>query len=180
MIVVRKHEGGDTGPGGLPNDPGGRTKYGYSLRQMKVEGWDVDGDGDVDEEDVAALTPELVSARYRVRFWNPINGDRLAAISQDIATKALDIAIHAGPGRAALIIQKSLNQLRRIRIPEDGKLGPLTLASIGACETIPLLLCMVTQQSAFYGACFEQDPAKEVFRKNWLTRAQWPFNEKKK
>ena len=41
-----------------PNDKGGATKYGVTLDQWKIAGYDKDGDGDIDYDDIKLLSVE--------------------------------------------------------------------------------------------------------------------------
>ena len=60
LKTILCHEVGNTGDGLVddPDDPGGITKYGVSFRFLKDHGIDVDGDGDIDAEDIRGLNPE--------------------------------------------------------------------------------------------------------------------------
>jgi lysozyme family protein len=53
--VILQHEGGYVDN---PNDPGGATNYGISLRFLAdhPESGDFNGDGEVDAEDIANMT----------------------------------------------------------------------------------------------------------------------------
>ena len=56
-----------------PADPGGTTNYGVSLRFLKSQGLeagDIDGDGDIDADDIRALTPERAAGVLRRAFWD--------------------------------------------------------------------------------------------------------------
>lgn len=171
---VLRHEGGYTGRAGIPGDAGGPTNMGWSLRQMKADGWDVDGDGDVDVEDVEALTPELVRARYRERYWTPLRLDEVR--DEQVATKVLDLAVHAGTRRAVVVLQRALNALLGPRLREDGDLGPKTLAAVNAVGSPRhLLLKFSAEQADFYRAVLARNPDLEGCRRNFMRRAAWPF-----
>lgn len=81
-----------------PADPGGITNYGVSLRWLRSLGHDlgdIDGDGDIDADDVRALTREQAAALFKARFWDDYG---LGSLPQATATCQYDCAVI--PGRA--------------------------------------------------------------------------------
>ena len=62
-----------------PNDPGGVTMYGVSLMFLKgldLWGGDIDGDGDIDRDDVLAVTKDTARDIFKRHFWDrPRAGD---------------------------------------------------------------------------------------------------------
>jgi lysozyme family protein len=84
-------EGGSTYTNN-PKDPGGPTKYGITIATLSH---DLGRKATIGE--VANMTIETASAIYRKKFWNTIDGDRLA---NGVDMIAFDIAVNSGPGRA--------------------------------------------------------------------------------
>jgi lysozyme family protein len=106
IVVLLDHEGKFSNH---PNDPGGPTKYGISLRYLKTLGefGDFDGDGDVDVDDIKLLTIERSSFIYQREWWNRF---RYNLINDDeIATKVLDWSVNMGPLTAHKLLQRALN-----------------------------------------------------------------------
>jgi lysozyme family protein len=155
-----------------PNDPGGPTFWGISLRYLEQTGHDVDKDGDVDADDVRALTRADAIAIYATDFWKPLKLDLIE--SQAVATRVLDIAVNAGLKRATKILQKAVNSLLGeddVRLKVDGKLGPKTRAAANAQDAVDLMAALRQKHADFYKAITKNNPAFEAFLEGWLRRA---------
>jgi len=108
-----------------PIDPGGATKYGISLRFLRglsPELGDVDGDGDIDADDILALTPERASGLYRAHFWDPLGLDHAHVL---LALPLFDTAVNMGCRRAVTICQETVRDLG-VPVTVDGIMGPIT------------------------------------------------------
>lgn len=164
--VVLKHEGGWSNN---PNDPGGPTKYGVSLRWLKTQGFagDLDHDGDVDAQDVRLITPEIATAFYRDEFWKPAYGRML---SQAVATKVFDTAVNTGPMVAHRILQRALAALGK-PVTADGWLGEKTLLAVDQCDAGDLLARFRFYQREFYAAVIAKNPRLAAFARGWENRA---------
>jgi len=168
LAVALEHEG--SAYVNDPNDPGGPTRYGITLKWAEEHRLDVNGDGVVDVADIKALTPELAGVRYRTEIWEPLGIGRL--VDQLVATKLLDLAVHAGPAAAIACLQRAAAH-GGAHLAADGQLGPVTLAAVNA-QTGPLLLVrFALQQASLYGACIQRNSKLEGYRFNWLNRAAW-------
>ena len=137
--IVLKHEGGFTEGRG---DPGGTTNYGISLRYARGQGslFDLDGDGDVDRDDILLVTPEKASIAYRDWFWRDVRGDELPP-GVDLAI--FDFAVNSGASRAIRETQMALG------LQVDGVLGPVTMAAIKATEPGTLIALICRRRLAF-------------------------------
>ena len=79
----------------VPDDAGkGPSKFGIN----KTANPDVD---------VPNLTRDAAKALYKQRYWNGINGDRLAEVNPDLALVAHDVAATAGVRRANQMVAQS-------------------------------------------------------------------------
>jgi hypothetical protein len=78
--------------GGFVNDPvdrGGPTNMGVTVETWKQVGYDVDGDGDTDIDDLTVLNREQVVADVlRPHYWNKWKADRIN--NQSIANLVVD------------------------------------------------------------------------------------------
>lgn len=177
LPFVLKHEGGFVND---PDDPGGATNYGVSLRQAIAEGdidgdglldFDIDGDGDVDADDIRAMT-EADAARYYARKWEL---RRYGAIADPcVAAKLFDAYVHTGFYRASLIAQRGL-MAAGVMVTDDGVMGSRTIAALNAfgprnlAGTMqgPVIYTAITaEQAAFYRSL-----KSTKYEGGWLTRA---------
>lgn len=126
VAIVLQHEGGLTDH---PDDSGGITNFGISLRAAMRMGSlaDGDGDGDVDAEDIRSLTVEQARAIYRALYWNVVRGDELP---EGVDLAVFDWAVNAGPLRAARGLQ------RAVGVAVDGAVGPVTLRAVAAADPV--------------------------------------------
>ena len=168
--VVLKHEGGLSDH---PRDPGGVTKYGVSIRFLEAIGLDIDGDGDIDRNDVIALTRPKAIEIYRAEWWDKYRYEALNNLL--IATKIFDTAVNTGAKRAHKIAQISINRLSDKPLAVDGILGAKTMAAINYFEIkgwrSKLLYELRETQRHFYINLVADKPTLKVFEKGWLARA---------
>ncbi|EHJ49529.1 protein of unknown function DUF847 [Solidesulfovibrio carbinoliphilus subsp. oakridgensis] len=156
--------------GGLSDnkaDPGGVTKYGVSFQFLRAQGHDVDGDGDIDADDIRALTPAAASALLKQEFWTCQDLDSFPALT---GIAHYDASVNCGRGRAVLLLQAACNAFDGQKIDEDGKLGPKTRARVAALDDELLALRCVQEREAFYKRLIAAKPALAVFADGWANR----------
>jgi lysozyme family protein len=108
-----------------PDDPGGPTRHGITLRTLtRARGRPVSPD------EVRALGRAEAEAIYRTWYWDAIRGDDLPA---GIDLAVFDAAVNAGPPRAARLLQEVLG------LPADGTVGPVTLAACRDADAAALI-----------------------------------------
>lgn len=159
-----------------PNDPGGVTNHGVSLMFLKslglLEG-DINGDGEITRADVLAITKENARSIFRRHFWDKPGAPALPPL---LATAFYDLAVNAGAGRAAIVLQEGINACcGRIVIPNLApNLGPLTrrfsgeLAAEGRQRALAeaYLRC----REVWYRRLAAAKPMSAVFLQGWLNR----------
>lgn len=101
------HEGGYVNH---PQDPGGETKFGITKRTYP-------------HLNIRALTLGQAKAIYRRDFWDKAGCD---ALPGGLAFDVFDTAVNSGVSRSAMLLQEALG------VDADGKVGPITRASIAA------------------------------------------------
>jgi lysozyme family protein len=161
MKVVLIHEGGSEVTDN-PNDPGGTTKYGISLRFLKDQGIDIDHDGDIDAADVTGLTEDEADRLYATFFWSPMHCD---SFPQSVAAKLVDVAVNVGTRRGTVLAQ------RAALVPDDGLLGPQTIRAILAMDPKLFVTNLERVQTDFYEAIVAQHPSSAEFLAGWRVRA---------
>lgn len=173
---VLHHEGGWTDN---PDDPGGATNFGISLRYLQARGdmdgdglpdGDLDGDGDVDVDDIRAATMAAATKLYRTGFWLPNSLDRVK--SSLVATKIFDMAVNMGSSQAWKLVQRSCNKLGS-DLTVDGKVGGFTISAVNSYHRTDYELVNVIRerQANFYETIIERKPPLATFRLGWRRRA---------
>ena len=155
-----------------PNDPGGATKYGVSLRWLKslpIIDADINGDGAVTIEDVKALTTEQAAELFRRKFWLPYHCDELPAKT---ATVYYDTIVNTGPAQAARIMQRGYNAVHpETPLKVDGIAGVLTRGSMKAMQDNPQYLTeCINARELFYKQLVAGNSKFKPFLKGWLNR----------
>lgn len=165
---VLEHEGGWSDD---PADPGGATKFGVSLRLLRDLGFDVDHDGDVDRDDVLALTREQAVDIFHREWWLKYDYGSLG--SQMVAEKVFDLAVNMGPGQGHRILQRALRAAGGVTLLEDGVIGPKTWGAARAADPWALRVALRSEAAGFYRLLAAQKPSLAVFLTGWLRRAYW-------
>lgn len=160
--MLMEHEGGFVNH---PSDPGGATKYGISLRWLKLQGeiGDIDDDGDVDVDDIRALSPEMARDFYRIHWWDRYGYAHLN--NREVAAKIFDLAVNMGGRQAHKLLQRACCAAGYPAV-DDGILGPKTLKAANSSDAKILLGALRSE-----AACFYRSLHKPEFIKGWLRRA---------
>ena len=115
--------------GGFVNDPadaGGATNKGVTIATWRQVGYDKDGDGDIDVDDLKLLTDADVRNRVlKPHYWDRWKGDRIK--SQGVANILVDWVW--GSGKHGIVIPQRL-----LGVVPDGIVGEKTLAAINAAD----------------------------------------------
>ena len=149
--------------GGLvddPADPGGITNYGVSLRWLKKQGaiGDIDGDGDVDADDIRQLSRDKAAELYLSDYWHACHCDQLPPA---LAMAVFDCAVNCGPRTAILLLQEVLH------VKVDGIIGPVTIQKAFRMNRVPYYMA---KRAEYYCDITVANSTLSKFLRGWLNR----------
>lgn len=148
LALVLKSEGGNDDD---PSDHGGRTSRGITQREYSAwceENFKADGD-------VWKAPQNFIEQIYRSEYWNPYCDDFPAGVDYIY----FDLAVNAGPYRAATLLQRAL------KVREDGRIGPITRAAVRNANALMLINDFSDVKRIWYKALNQPK-----FTKGWLNR----------
>lgn len=167
LAILIKHEGGFVNH---PKDPGGATKYGISLRflrkQQHISG-DIDGDGDIDADDIKKLKSEHYEILYKQDFWDKLRLDKIQ--SQKVANMVFGLCVNMGPKAAITLLQKAVC-MTSSKIAIDGDFGPQTINAVNSLDDHKLILAYKLEAVKFYRSIAEKNQNLKAFLYGWLRR----------
>lgn len=145
-----------------PDDLGGATNKGVTIGTWKSCGYDKDGDGDIDVDDLHLLTREdVVSRVLKPHYWDRWKADDIK--SQSVANILVDW-IWASGVNGIKIPQQVLG------VTVDGIVGTKTLAALNARNPKELFEKIKEARVQFIEDICRKRPANNKFKKGWLNR----------
>lgn len=151
--------------GGFVNDPvdkGGATNMGVTIGTWRSVGYDKDGDGDIDVNDLHLLDKEDVIERVlRPHYWNRWRADEI--LNQSVANILVDWVWASGT--------HGIKRPQRILgVTADGIVGPKTIAAVNSMDPMELHFRIKNDRIKFINEICQRDPSQERFRKGWMNR----------
>lgn len=155
----------------VEGDNGGATKYGISLRTLqatKLINGDIDNDGDIDAQDIKALSEDDAIQFYE-NWWQRYSYGDFHII---IGIKLFEMSVNFGPSQAHKVLQRAVRaQPCGTYLKDDGILGPKTRKAVKACDPDILLSALKSEQAGVYRMIAARNPSQRKFLKGWLNRA---------
>ena len=144
-----------------PTDRGGATNMGVTLATWKKVGYDKDGDGDIDADDVRLLSKADAIAVLKFSYWNRWKADQIN--NQSIAEILVDWLW--GSGKWGIVIPQRL-----LNVPEDGIVGPSTLYALNSSNQRGLHTAIFQARVTFIRDLVNNYPEQQKFFNGWMNR----------
>ncbi len=148
LKAVLQDEGGNDDD---PSDHGGRTSRG--ITQREYDAWRKEGGHST--RDVWTADQSEIEQIYHDEYWEPFG--HIFPVGTDYIY--FDMAVNAGPHRAAVLLQRALG------VNDDGRIGPITRAAIVNADPKTLVDAYTKAKRAFYLGL-----AQPKFIRGWLNR----------
>lgn len=170
LKFVLAHEGGFVNN---PNDPGGATNKGISLRFLKgLSVSELKEFGIFEEPDIETirnLSDDQVAKIYLKEFWEVAPFERIQ--SQELCNYLFDMSVNLGVSPAIKCVQRATWAIMKLweNLIDDGILGEKTLTAIKMCGWM-LLPVLRAERANFYRNLVDKYPEKKEFLNGWYNR----------
>ena len=155
---VLEHEGGFVND---PLDRGGATNKGVTIAVWKAQGYDKDGDGDIDVADLKLITEADAIMIMKQNYWDRWKADQIK--NQAIANTLVDWVW--GSGAWGIKIPQ-----RILGVKDDGVVGIKTLEAINKQNPNKFLEKLYLARFNFLDGIVASNPSQKRFIKGWKNR----------
>jgi len=157
--IIAKHEGGFVNDS---KDKGGATNMGITIGCWRQIGYDKDGDGDIDVQDIRLLDSKDFQAVLKV-YWNKWCATQIK--NQSIANLLVDWVYTSGAW-GIKIPQRILN------VKEDGIVGSKTLQALNSADQKQLFEDIFEARKKFFIDIVKNNPEQKKFVNGWMNRLE--------
>lgn len=150
--------------GGFVNDPvdhGGATNLGVTLSTWRQVGYDKDGDGDIDVDDIRLLTRKDATVVLKKFYWDRWKADLIN--NQTVADILVDWVWASGKWGI-------INPQRILNLKPDGIVGNLTITAVNSANQQKFHQMIVDARKKFVEDLITRDPSQARFRNGWINR----------
>lgn len=155
---IKSFEGGFSNH---PLDKGGATNMGVTLSTWKKQGYDKDGDGDIDIDDLRLLTEADAKAIFKKNYWGRWKASSIK--DQSLANILVDWVW--GSGAYGIKIPQ-----RMLKVTVDGIVGPKTIAALNDRNPKLFFAELHKEREEYFKRICQVTPTNKVFLKGWMRR----------
>jgi len=134
---------------------------GVTLDTWKKVGYDKDGDGDIDADDIRQLSKQDAIAVLRLNYWNRWKADQIT--NQSISEILVDWLW--GSGKWGIVIPQ-----RILKVLDDGIVGPATLYAVNSANQSGLHAAIFQARGRFILDLVKSHPEQKKFLDGWVNR----------
>jgi lysozyme family protein len=137
-----------------PQDPGGATNHGITLRELAL--W---RGAEVSVQDVIDLQADEAGRIAKALYWRAMSCDALP-IGVDLVV--FDFGFNAGQKRSVEFLQQ------QVEVPVDGDIGPITELAARGADRQATIIGLTLRDQALYRSL----PTFNRFGNGWIARTQ--------
>lgn len=146
----------------VDGDSGGPTKFGVILSEWIKEGYDKDGDNDIDKFDLMKINADDAIKIAKTHYWDQFKADNIN--SQSVAEIVVDGGYNQGLGYTEPMLQKLVG------VTPDGIIGKGTLAAINSKNPKQLFDQIKQERINRYNLIVQKYPKNKKFLNGWMNR----------